>query len=59
MADRVSCVGIDALYMVRNLPVLGRRLGHYVRAESNRRLRLRQASSADCTGSTLLEIWYM
>jgi hypothetical protein len=59
MANRVGYVGINALYMVHNLLILGRRLRHCVRAESNRRLRLRQASSADCTGSTLLEIWYM
>ena len=50
MADRVGCAGIDALYMVRNLPVLRRRPGHLVRAESNPRLRLRRPSSADCTG---------
>jgi hypothetical protein len=42
--------GIEALHMVRNLPVLGRRPGHLVRAESNPRLRLRRPSSADCTG---------
>jgi hypothetical protein len=35
MADRVGYAGINILYMVRNLPVLGRRLGHLVRAESN------------------------
>jgi hypothetical protein len=50
MADRVGCVGIDALYMVRNLPVLRRRPRHLVRAESNTRLRLRRASSADYRG---------
>jgi hypothetical protein len=49
MADRVGCVGIDALYMVHNLPVLGRRPGHLVRAESNLRLRLRRPSSVDYT----------
>ena len=50
MADRVGYVGIDALYIVHNLPVLGRRPGHLVRAESNLRLRLRRPSSADYTG---------
>jgi hypothetical protein len=49
MAGRVGCVGIDALYMVRNLPVLGRRPSHLERAESNPRLRLRHPSSANCT----------
>lgn len=50
MADRVGCISINALYMVHNLPVLGRRPGqHLVRAESNLRLRLWRPSSADYT----------
>jgi hypothetical protein len=49
MAGRVSCIGINALYMVHNLPVLGRRLEYLVRAELNLRLRLRRSSSTDYT----------
>jgi hypothetical protein len=48
MADRVGCIGVDALYMVRNLPVLGRWPEHLCESGVEPRLRLRRPSSADC-----------
>jgi hypothetical protein len=47
MANRVGYISINILYIVHNLPVLKRRPGHLIRAESNLRLRLWRPSSAD------------